>query len=171
MEPLQHDPRTKQQVKEALYQFLYGPVQKRYQQQLHQIIQQNTLLIKGSHASFIYKNVFYSNENTPPPRKMNRLHPSLVTAMEDYLKDVEVLNQQEIPYVIGFITQVLNASNDFEDYLKTFPPILHPPLEKLIASCPYHNRKLTDKEIERLQAKNTKPINLIKQRLVTNLII
>ena len=31
MEPLQHDPRTKQQVKEALYQFLYGPVQKRYQ--------------------------------------------------------------------------------------------------------------------------------------------
>ena len=171
MEPLQHDPRTKQQVKEALYQFLYGPVQKRYQQQLHQIIQQNTLLIKGSHASFIYKNVFYSNENTPPPRKMNRLHPSLVTAMEDYLKDVEVLNQQEIPYVIGFITQVLNASNDFEDYLKTFPPILHPPLEKLIAPCPCHNRKLTDKEIETLQAKNTKQIDLIKQRLVTNLII
>ena len=171
MEPLQHDPQIKQQVKEALYQFLYGPVQKRYQQQLHQINQQNTLLIKGSHASFVYKNVFYSNENTPSPRKMNRLHPSLVTAMEDYLKDVEVLNQQEIPYVIGFITQVLNASNDFEDYLKTFPPILHPPLEKLIASCPCHNRKLTDKDIEKLQTKNAKPINLIKQRLVTNLIL
>ena len=76
MEPLQHDPRTKQQVKEALYQFLYSPVQKRYQQQLRQLIQQNTLLIKSSHASFVYKNVFYSNENTPSPRKMNRLHPS-----------------------------------------------------------------------------------------------
>ena len=82
MEPLQHDPRTKQQVKEALYQFLYGPVQKRYQEQLHQIIVQNTLLIKGSHASFIYKNEFYSNEGTSPPRRMNRLHSTLVPTME-----------------------------------------------------------------------------------------
>ena len=171
MEPLQHDPRTKQQVKNALYQFLYGPVQKRYLQQLHQILQQNTLLIKGSHASFIYKNVFYSNESTPPPRKMNRLHPSLVTVMEDYLKDMGVLNQQEMPYVIGFITQVLNASNAFEDYLKVFPSVLHPPLEKLIASYPCHNRKLTDKEVEKLQSLNSKQIDMIKQRLITNLII
>lgn len=171
MEPLQHDPRTKLQIKEALYEFLYGPVQKRYQEQLRQIIMQNTLLIKGSHASFIYKNVYYSEESTPSPRKMNRLHPSLIPAMEDYLEEVLHLNSQEMPHVIGFITQVLNASNDFEDYLKAFPSVLHPPLEKLIASCPYHNRKLTDKEIEKLQAKNTKQIDLIKQRLVTNLII
>lgn len=171
MEPLQHDPRTKLQIKEALYEFLYGPVQKRNEQQLHQIIMQNMLLIKGSHASFIYKDVFYTNESTSPPRKMNRLHPSLVPAMEDYLKDTNLVNSQEMPYVVGFINQVLNASNNFEDYLKAFPSVLHPPLEKLIASCPYHNRKLTDKEIEKIQAKNSKQIDMIKQRLVTNLII
>lgn len=171
MEPLQHDPRTKQQVKEALYQFLYGPVQKRYQEQLHQIIVQNTLLIKGSHASFIYKNEFYSNEGTSPPRRMNRLHSTLVPTMEDYLKEINQMNKQEMPYVIGFITQVLNASNAFEDYLKVFPSVLHPPLEKLIASYPCHNRKLTDKEVEKLQSLNSKQIDMIKQRLITNLII
>lgn len=170
-EPLQHDPRTKQIIKETLYDYLYSPVQKQYQAQLDQIILQNTLLIKSGHQSFHYKGVYYSKENTPPPRKMNRLYPSLVSVMDDYLQEIVQLNTREVPFVLGFITSVLNASNDFQDYLKVFPSVLHPPLEKLIASYPCRTQALTEKEIEKLQTKNSKPIDLIKQRLVTNLII
>ena len=170
-EVLQHDPRTKQQLKDLFYEFLYAPVQRQYQQTLHGIIQRNTALIQASHRSFLYKGVVYTMETTPPPKRMNRLVPSLVPEMVSYLSEVTRLNTQEVPYVVGYITQVLNSSNNFQDYLQAFPPVLHPILEKVIASCSCHHQKLTPDEIQAIQNKNQKSINLLKQRVVTNLII
>lgn len=171
MEPLQHDPCTKQQLKDLLYEFLYAPVHRQYQQTLHSIITRNTLATRSGHKSFIYKGVVYNMDQVAPPRKMTRLIPALVPEMNAYLAEVTRLNTQEVPYVVGYITQVLNASNNFQDYLQAFPSVLHPTLEKIIASCPYRNQKLTPEEIQAIQAKNQKAINLLKQRVVINLII
>ena len=171
MEPLQHDPRTKQQLKDLLYGFLYAPVQRQYQQTLHSIITRNTLATRSGHKSFIYKGVVYNMDQAAPPRKMTRLIPALVPEMNAYLAEVTRLNTQEVPYVVGYITQVLNASNNFQDYLQAFPSVLHPTLEKIIAPCPCRNQKLTPEEIQAIQAKNQKSIDLLKQRVVTNLII
>lgn len=170
-EHIQHDPRTKQQIKDMLYQFLYAPVQQQYQKQLHEIIVRNTLALKSKHKSFMYKGAMYSMESTPPPGKMNRLIPQLVSDMENYLVEVTRLNTQEVPYVMGYITQVLNASNNFQDYLKAFPSVLHPPIERMIASWPCRNQKLTEDDIQSLKEKNKRSIDLLKQRVVTNLII
>lgn len=168
---LQHDPRTKQQLKDMLYEFLYGPVQKQYEQILHGIITRNTVATKSGHKSFIYKGVVYNMDTAALPRKMNRLIPALVPDMNAYLAEVTRLNTQEVPYVVGFITQVLNSSNNFQDYLKVFPSVLHPILEKVIASCPCRHQKLTPDEIQAIHNKNQKSIDLMKQRVVTNLII
>ena len=170
-EVLQHDPRTKSQIKDMLYAFLYEPVQRQFKTRLDSLIKRNTVILGASHQSFIYKGNLYTCDIAPPPRKLNRLVPPLVPDMETYLTDQKQINDKEIPYVVGFINQVLNASNDLHDYLRVLPQSLHPPIQKLIDSCPYRTKKLTDVEVQEMQAKNQRYIDLVKQRMVTNLLI
>ena len=167
---LQHDPRTKQAIKDMLYSFLYAPVQKQFKHKLDSIIQKNTILSGYSHSSFVYKGIMYANDTNAPPRKMNRLHQQMQVEMDEYLKDLKVLNETELPYVVGFITAVLNASNDLHDYLRVLPSAVHRPIEALIATCPCRTKKLSDFDVECMQKKNHKAITLMKERMVLNLI-
>ncbi len=171
MEQLQHDPRTKQLIKDTLYEFLYRPIENQFKNRLEVLIVRNTLLGGYSHKSFNYKGVLYSSDNGAPPRKSNRLMLQLKPAMDEYLFDLKQLNEKELPFVIGFINQVLNASNDLQDYLHIFPESIHQPLEKLIATCPCQAKQLSDEKIVELREKNQASINMMKARMVTNLLI
>ena len=171
MEQLQHDPRTKQLIKDTLYEFLYRPIENQFKNRLEVLIVRNTLLGGYSHKSFNYKGVLYSSDNGAPPRKSNRLMLQLKPAMDGYLFDLKQLNEKELPFVIGFINQVLNASNDLQDYLHIFPESIHQPLEKLIATCPCQAKQLSDEKIVELREKNQASINMMKARMVTNLLI
>ena len=170
-EVLQHDPRTKQQIKDMLYAFLYEPVQRQFKTRLDSLIKRNTVILGASHQSFIYKGNLYTCDIAPPPRKLNRLVPQLVPDMEAYLTDQKQINDKERPYVVGFINQVLNASNDLHDYLRVLPQSLRPPIQKLIDSYPCRTKKLTDAEVQEMQAKNQRYIDLVKSRMVMNLLI
>lgn len=169
-EPLLHDPRTKQQIKDAIYSYLYGPVLKQFALRMDAIVIKNAVLLGSGEMSFVYKGETYSTGGLLP-RKMSRLSKLLHPIMEEYLKDVKQLNSYELPYVLNFIGQVLNSSNDLQDYLLVLPSAVHQPVQQLIASCPCRAKKLTLDGIKLLQLKNEVPINLIKQRLVTNLLI
>jgi hypothetical protein len=171
MEQLQHDPRTKQLIKDMLYDFLYVPVSNQFQRRLDVLIVKNTLLGGHSHKSFNYKGVLYSTDNGVPPRKANRLLPQLKPSMDEYLADLKQVNEQEVPFVIGFINQVLNSSNNLSDYLRILPESVHYPLEKLIARCPCRENKLNDDTVKQLREKNKASIDMMKARMVTNLII
>ena len=170
-EVLQHDPRTKSQIKDMLYAFLYEPVQRQFKQRLDVLINRNTVMTGASHASFSYKGVLYTNDQSSPPRKLTRLVPALHQEMDAYLAELRQLNEREVPYVLGFITKVLNSSNDLHDYLRVFPNSLHRPIEQLIASFPCRTKRLTDEEVAEMQTKNQQSIDLMRQRMVTNLII
>lgn len=171
MQPLQHDPRTKQQIKDALYDLLYTPVQKQFKLRLDTLIIRNTLLAANSHKSFNYKGVFYTCDAGPAPRKWNRLVPQLREQMDEYLNDLRELNEKELPYVLGYINQVLNASNDLGDYLRLFPDNAHTVIEKLAETCPCKATKLSNERVAMMWKQNELPINLMKQRMVTNLLI
>lgn len=170
-ESLQHDPRTKMQIKDAIYGFLYQPILKQFQRRLYEIIVKNCVLLNSSEQSFVYKGKNYCSVDHPLPRTMNRLSKQLYVHMDEYLHDLRQLNNYELPYVLGFIGQVLNASNHLPDYLKVLPPAVHQPVEKLIHSCPCRSVRLTEAGILELQKNNKVPIDLIKQRMVTNLLI
>jgi len=171
MEKLEHDPRTKQQIKDALYAFLYDPVQRQFKARIDTIIERNTILGGYSHKHFVYKGTTYNSDVTNPPVKRNRLLPALRVPMDEYLADQSQLNLHELPYVLGFINQVLNASCDLTDYLRVLPESVHQPLQKLMATCPCRTATLAQDRVEQLKVKNQEPINLMKQRLVTNLLI
>jgi hypothetical protein len=168
---IHYDPRTKQEIKDLLFSYLYDPIKRKLTRELELIIQKNSVLLGAGHASFMYKGEFYSADSSRPPRVKNKLLPQLQTRMNDYLKAVNDLNINELPYVLGFIHQTLNASNNLSDYLRVFPEYLHRPIEDLIRQCPCRNKELSAEEVITLQNKNKKSIEMIKQRMVMNLLI
>ena len=170
-EVLQHDPRTKSQIKELLYAFLYEPVQRQFKTRLDSLIIRNTAIAMVSHQSFTYRGNLYTIDTSPVPRKLTRLVPQLHADMDAYLAELKQLNDKEVPYVMGFINQVLNASNDLHDYLRLLPASVHQPIQNLIATCPCCTKRLSDDEVQKIQAKNQQSIDLVKQRMVTNLLI
>jgi hypothetical protein len=171
MEPLQYGPRTKQQIKDALYEFLYKPAHEQLQRKLETLIIRNTLLAGNSHKSFQYKGESYNADVTQPPLRRNRLVPQLKAQMDEYLEELRQINEEELPYVLGYINQVLNASNDLTDYLRLLPPAVHRPIQQFIKDCPCRAKQLSDERVEEIQRLNQNSINLIKARMVTNLII
>lgn len=166
---LQHDPRTKQLIKDALYHHLYGPALKQFSARIEEIVQRNALMLASNYRVFIYKGVMYGSGAVP--RKVDRLAPQLLGVMEAYLNDLKQLNGVEMPYVLGYINQVLNSSNELHDYLLLLPQSMHPPIQELIATCPCKGVKLDIHTVNRLKEANCVPIGLMKNRLFTNLLI
>ena len=133
----------------------------------------STVTIAGSftHKHFTYKGVVHNVDTTLPPIKKNRLLPQLRVEMDEYLRDLNELNTRELPFVLGFINQVLNSSASIEDYLRVLPESLHQPLRDLKSTCPCRTMHLTEDKVTLLKEKNQEPINLMCSRLAANLLI
>jgi hypothetical protein len=171
MEQLEHDPKTKLQIKDALDAYIYGPVRRQFKNRIEALITRNTALGGYSHKHFIYKGILYNADVTTPPMRKNRLVAALRDPMEEYLRDASHLNNHELPFVLGFINQVLNSSNSLSDYLKVLPESVHAPIQQLLATCPCRMGTLPPEKAEHMRCKNQASIDMIKQRLVTNLLI
>lgn len=171
VEPLQHDPRTKQQIKDSLYYVLYGTLQETFAKCLENLIVKNCSLVRSLHKSFVYKGEFYTCDPERPPLKMNRLDPSLRPNMNSYLKELKELNDHELPYVMGFLTQVLNSSNSLQDYLRLLPDTLHQPIKSFIATCPCRFEAISETGVKTFLEMNEPVIEMIKIRMVKNLLL
>lgn len=171
MDQLKYEPRIKMMIRDAVFDFLYDPTLKQFKTRLDTIIVRNAILLGHGHKSFTYKGQQYSCDTLPAPRGWNRLLPQLRPEMDEYLEDVKRLNQNEVPFVLGYINQVLNASNDFGDYLRLLPECIHRPIEKTIHSHSFIGKRLDEERLVAIKEQNTASINLIKQRMVTNLLI
>lgn len=170
-ERLQHDPRTKQQIKDSLYNFLYAPVLRDFGNRLEAIVIKNAVLIGSANHSFSYRGLYYTSIAGPLPRRMDRLAKALHPVMDSYLADLKQLNLHEVPMVLGYINKVLNSSNELHDYLKMFPSAIHSPIEGMIATCPCRTTGLSIEGMQAIQKQNQHTIDLIKTRLVINLIM
>jgi len=170
---LKHDPRTKSQIRDVLYDYLYKPVRRKFRRELDEIVVANTRALASSYACFVYRNGLYKKSDFQglPPRPANRLVKGLQDRMETYLHDLGQVNQHELPYVMGFINNVLNSSDDLKDYLQVFPSVLHPPLNQMIDKCPCKSTKLAPEAAEEMRDRNQHSIELIKQRLAYNLLL
>lgn len=166
---VQNDPRTKQMIKDMLYSHIYAPVEYRLHEKLKLIMGKNKLLNHHDMDYFSYKAKVYSLDGTLI-RSAPKLDPSLHGEMQEYLKELNELNRVEIPYVLNFINQVLNASNDLRDYLKILPECLHKPIQELIDAHECHTERLTAEEVEAFKERNTKSILMVKKRLMLNLL-
>ena len=170
-ERLHHAPHTKRQIKDALYHHLYSPILKQFSDRLEALVIRNALMLGSAHRAFSYKGISYTCSTDPMPRRMDRLNKALHPAMDAYLAELQVLNDQELPHVLGFINQVLNSSNELHDYLRLFPAAMHPPIADLIASCPCRTVGLSPLKVKALQTRNQATIDMVKHRLMINLLM
>lgn len=171
MDQLHHDQLTKQQIKDGLLKLLYQPIESYFKTRIDTLIVRNTLLANYRHKSFVYKGVLYTCDAEPAPLRQNRLIPVLKNDMESYLSDVHKVFNDELPYVIGFINNTLNASPSLADYLNIFPDAVHEPIRSLLYTCPCKTPMLNNQAIQDLRKRNAKGIQLMKERLTLNLLL
>lgn len=167
----QYDPRIKQQIKNDLFTLLYTPVEQNFKRQLDSIIIKNSVLMRSAYYGFNHRGILYSLLAGPIPRQIVRLNPTLYPLMDEYLESVNQLNKTELPYVLGFINRVLNSSNDLRDFLTMLPASVHRPIEKLIAIYPCEALSVGPDVLQNIIKENQIPINMIKRRLLSNLLI
>lgn len=170
---LRHDPMTKQQVKELLYDFLYLPVIRSFQERLKRIILENCKLQGATHPSMMYRGEVYqaADSITPHPKQLPMLDESLKEEMDEYLKETAYLNNHEVPYVLGYLNRVLDSSDNLADYLRLLPDSVHRPIGELIASCRCRTAQLAKEDIDVIRKRNAVSIELIRQRLTVNLLL
>jgi hypothetical protein len=166
---VQNDPRTKQMIKDMLYSHIYDPVEYRLHEKLKLIMGKNRLLNHHDMDYFSYKAQVYSLDNTTI-RSAPKLDSSLHAEMQEYLKELNELNRVEIPYVLNFINQALNSSNDLRDYLKLLPECLHKPIQELIDAYECQSERLSQAEVDAFKERNAHSILMVKKRLLLNVV-
>jgi hypothetical protein len=164
-----YDPTTKQQIRNGIWELLYGQTAAQFTKRINKIILENSVFLRSSHASFIYKNVVYNCDPNPPPRARNRLAPQFIPAMQKILAEEKAIENEEMPYVAGFLTRVLNSSDSLYDSMLLFPPAVHQPVQGLLATTPSRPR-LPEEIVAGLQREYASAIDLMKQRMVINLL-
>lgn len=172
MEPLvQYDPLTKYNIKDKLYSVLYGPVDNVFRKRIEGLIIQNCSLINNPHKHFVYKGELYNIDQTKLPLKQNRLAQQLRPIMDDYLQDLNQLNDKEMPYVMNLINKILNSSNSLSDYKELLPESIKPYLEEFEAACPCRQKHLTKDDVLHFQQANADQLALMRERMMQNLLL
>lgn len=167
-----YDPRTKKRIRQELTDELYGPINAELKRELNQIIRKNSIECGNAQQCFKYKGEIYSEDSLKLiPRPVNWLKPSFYTEMESYLDEKKTLEQDELPYVMGYINQVLNSSDSFQDYYKLFPESIHHVLKRIQEQCPCRRDTLKTEQIDRIQRQNIHSVNLMRKRITTNMLL
>ena len=159
---------SKQFVKNGMYDLLYEPYLDHASRRLQRIVVRNTAITGKRHMSLIHKGILYNFDTEAPPRLSNRLCPDLKREIDEHLADVHQVINNESRYVMGFITAALNKSNSKQDWFKLLPICLHPTLRTIpVIELP---EEIDIADFQGFLSDNEKPIQLIRQRLVTNLL-
>lgn len=122
------------------------------------------------HKSFVYSGLWYSEDSDPGPRIKNVLSPELTESFKQARNEILSVSELEVPYVKGCITAALNLSNSFPDYVRTLPDALAPKIKEYAFS--FHAQGiLTQEQVDTFKSNHAHSLNLLRQRLVRNLLV
>jgi predicted nucleotidyltransferase len=167
------DPKFKFTVAEMLEDFIYGKIKQHWEKELTSIIDENNKIHgKLESVGFWYKTDIYLKPGFISTVEAKKLSPKLYESMDEYLNQKKTIENNEKVYVMGYIVKSLNLSNNVNDYFELLPEVIHEHLKRI------HESQFTT-AIARLPRDvvnahyygHTKEINLLKSRLVSNLLI
>lgn len=171
------DPRVKLIIKNSIEHYLYAPVQKVFDKQIERMVLENCRKQRLPHRHFVYKAETYNTEDrsNPMPLRKNRLLAEFHEAMEELLLEQQSIHQEEKPYVCGYITLVLNASNAPGDWLRLFPDTTHMAIKKVFETgdikLDWYHTELAEEKVAQLREQHAQMILMMKQRMAINLIL
>lgn len=155
---------------QRIFNHLYGPALAYENTVLAELILKNALLIQSTHRSFSYKGIDYSIDETPVPLRRNRLHPDFREKMDKWIEDRKAVLDYEQVYVKSYITSALNITDNLTDYFKLFPSSLHMILQSESSFPTTGEKALSPETVEEFKTKFKTGLDLLKRRLIQNLI-
>ena len=149
---------------------LYARVTTIMNKKLSIIIKKNSNMFINTQVSFIHKNEVYSLETNVVYKNLNRLHPDCLLEMTEYLNDWKFLFDYEQPMIKGMLIKTVNNFNNIIDYKHILPYQIHSEIDVAFENCKEESYVL-DPAITAFITKNITNINLIKQKIVSDLLL
>lgn len=170
MATIKHHPLAKANVKMDLLKAVYGPGEKEFTKAIQGIIEQNSRRQGIYASSFCYRGVSYPS-GKQYPRSPYSLHPDFWATVDDLIKQRDDLEIYEKPLVSAFVTNVLNSSDYWEDFLKVLPESLHQFIHERRFLFNSQVPTLDDAQVQLILARHAKGAQLLRTRLVWNLLL
>lgn len=177
MNPEHFRGRVKSRIRQKIVDSLYWRVSEKQKKRLIQLTEANNRLLASGQQGFMYKGTWYSAHmkrvnRLTMPRSKNRLHPRLHPEMEEYLNGLAQIEDEETPYVLGYITKVLNASETTTDLYLLLPEALHKPIQESEGLYADRSHAFNEKTATAFMEDpiNKKGLDLLKTRLMLNLL-
>lgn len=161
----------KLKVREALLAYIYGPVLKRNELRLKELIDENDALTGVQYFGFIYRNKFHTQSRYKrPPQNIPRLFSSLHARMDEILDEERLIEREERPLIAGYLQKWLNSSDDAEVLFQRLPTALRAPFQTVLDT---EGMKLTDVDMDDAAQEmgiGERSLDALKIRLMTNII-
>lgn len=163
---------AKHAIQTALMNYLYEPVRQRHRKQVEALIVKNCILTKTVVRAFRYKGDIYRSAQAPSgPLLAAKLHDDLAPELAQMIEEQQEIHAIEEPMVKGYITLVLNLSDQIDDFLLLFPQSVHRAILNLNLTSGFGPRVIPDEAAAApVLEKHARCIQLIKERMVSNLI-
>lgn len=166
-------PRAKTNLQTAMMQFIFDPFMKYWNRRVDKIIEKHVLLCSSTQYGFSYKGEDFTGSNKrllhPPIQRLDR---SLYSDMDALLREREVITLYEQPLVNSVLCALMNLSNNPWDYFQILPKELHPAWEHFKTNMPTsYESEVTDSIISAFQTKHEAAFDVVRIRMVTNLIL
>ena len=166
-------PRAKTNLQTAMMQFIFDPFMKYWNRRVDKIIEKHVLLCSSTQYGFSYKGEDFTGSNKrllhPPIQRLDR---SLYSDMDALLREREVIILYEQPLVNSVLCALMNLSNNPWDYFQILPKELHPAWEHFKTNMPTsYESEITESIISAFQTKHEAAFDVVRIRMVTNLIL
>lgn len=165
------DVRSRAEFVNHVLEEIYAPALVRQQDELADIINENTRILGSSSHSFNFLGETYRLfPNMKLPRRINRLHPGLHERMREWLSNRgETLAEK--PYLAGFLRQVVLTGRNYSDYIALTPPVIHQIIHSIKANLPQGEVSLSADARAAFHVEHANAMFLIQQRMALNLIL
>lgn len=161
----------KLKVREALLAYVYGPVLKRNELRLKELIDENDALVGVQYFGFVYRNRFHTQTRyTRPPQNIPRLFSSLHARMDEILDEERIIEREERPLIAGYLQKWLNSSDDAEQLFQRLPTALRAPFQELLITEGMQLPDVDMDEAAQVLGIGERSLDALKVRLMTNII-
>ena len=158
-------------VREALLDFIYGPVLRRNEMRLKELIDENDALVGVQYFGFIYRNKFHTQSRyARPPQNIPRLFSSLHARMDEILDEERIIEREERPLIVGYLQKWLNSTDDAKELFTRLPTALRAHFQHILVA---EGMQLPDVDMDDAAQEmgiGERSLDALKIRLMTNMI-
>lgn len=157
-----------------LQKFVYGPFDDYYERELTAIVELNDAQLGGRTYRFRYQGKIYDQ----PRIRVTGKRPQVYHLFEEFherfqklLDEKVVIDNEERPFVMNYLTRVLTRSQDTHAAIQALPSVLRRPFVQYIQDNKLETSELNIDEVGEAVGACEKSLALLKQRLMLNILL